>query len=497
MRSNYGKDLYRQFEECVARMEKLEKKLTEQQLAHEREIERLHTAYREKIEELKTENAALKQAVAEKDAKIEKLTAEVERLKSIINNDSDNSSNPPSTDQKGGKNANEYNGRTKSGKRPGGQKGHKGKALTEADVQKLLESGECEHRLIGIGKESRHYVTRYVVDIKTVPVVTEIRIYRNENGKYVIPEQYRTIATYGNNIKSMALLLYSVGVVANNRICSFINSITDGKIKLAAGTVYGFCRSFADFAEKKLREYKEALLNEKVLYTDATNINVSGKQQYIRNISSDDTVIFEPMTTKSYKSLDKIGLLTAFQGIFVHDHETALYKYGQGHAECNVHILRYLLKNTQDTDHAWSGTMTSLLLEMKTAIEYVAPEQLPQDVVVDFENRYDMVIQQGWTENVNNKFEWARDKEEALLKRLTDFKANHLLFLHRLDVAFSNNMSERDLRQVKTRQKMAGGFRSEDGCRMFCNILSFVITAKRRGILPYSGIRELLGAGEQ
>ena len=34
---------------------------------------------------------------------------------------------------------------------------------------------------------------------------------------------------------------------------------------------------------------------------------------------------------------------------------------------------------------------------------------------------------------------------------------NHLLFLHDFRVPFDDNMSERDLRKVKNRQKMAGG----------------------------------------
>lgn len=46
------------------------------------------------------------------------------RLKSIINNASSNTSLPPSMDQKGGKPANTYNGRKKTGRKPGGQNGH-------------------------------------------------------------------------------------------------------------------------------------------------------------------------------------------------------------------------------------------------------------------------------------------------------------------------------------------------------------------------------------
>ena len=69
---------------------------------------------------------------------------------------------------------------------------------------------------------------------------------------------------------------------------------------------------------------------------------------------------------------------------------------------------------------------------------------------------------------------------------------NHLLFLRDFAVPFDNNMSERDLRKCKNRQKMSGGFRSSDGLNMFCSILTVVETAKRRNINPFSAFCNLL-----
>ena len=69
---------------------------------------------------------------------------------------------------------------------------------------------------------------------------------------------------------------------------------------------------------------------------------------------------------------------------------------------------------------------------------------------------------------------------------------NHLLFLRDFAVPFDDNMSERDLRKCKNRQKMAGGFRSFDGLIMFCSILSVVETAKHRSINPFTAICNLL-----
>lgn len=53
---------------------------------------------------------------------------------------------------------------------------------------------------------------------------------------------------------------------------------------------------------------------------------------------------------------------------------------------------------------------------------------------------------------------------------------------------FDDNMSERDFRKVKNREKMAGGFRKESGIEI-CNTLTIVETLKRRKMQLLENIR--------
>ncbi len=62
-----------------------------------------------------------------------------------------------------------------------------------------------------------------------------------------------------------------------------------------------------------------------------------------------------------------------------------------------------------------------------------------------------------------------------------------LLFLYGFRVHYSNNMSKKDLRICKNRDKMAGGFRSTSGRKMYCWIISFIETVKRRGLNIFEG----------
>ena len=63
--------------------------------------------------------------------------------------------------------------------------------------------------------------------------------------------------------------------------------------------------------------------------------------------------------------------------------------------------------------------------------------------------------------------------------------------MYDFDVGFTNNMSERDLRKCKNKQKISG-FRKQSGKQMYCDIMSFVQTCKRRNINVLYGLQRAL-----
>ena len=80
----------------------------------------------------------------------------------------------------------------------------------------MLSSGKCEHNVKIIGRPGGKYVTRYTVDMRVVPVVTEYRIYQNKQGKYPIPAGLWCRAAYGNRLRAFVVALYGIGVVSND-----------------------------------------------------------------------------------------------------------------------------------------------------------------------------------------------------------------------------------------------------------------------------------------
>lgn len=185
-----------------------------------------------------------------------------ECLRNTINNYSSDNFLPSSTDQKDGSSANTYNSRQYTRCKAGVQKGHKGTILTKKKWHKK-RAEKCRHEIREIGNTSSgKYFTKYVVDLDIAPLVTEIRIYADADGTFSIPEEYRSDVIYGANVEAVVSVLYSEGVMSNDRIVAFLNAAGSDELGLSAGIVYGFCKKLAQNVQHSIQPLEECKIRK-------------------------------------------------------------------------------------------------------------------------------------------------------------------------------------------------------------------------------------------
>ena len=80
----------------------------------------------------------------------------------------------------------------------------------------------------------------------------------------------------------------------------------------------------------------------------------------------------------------------------------------------------------------------------------------------------------------------------ALIDRLKKHKGAVCLFLEKLGVPFDNNQAERDIRNIKTKTKVCGCFRSRTGAEEYMGLMSFISTARKNGFDSYHAVKMVL-----
>ena len=172
------------------------------------------------------------------------------------------------------------------------------------------------------------------------------------------------------------------------------------------------------------------------------------------------------------------------------------------HALCNAHHLRELRFIATQYQQSWANDMAELLLEIKAAVE-ATPEpamRLAPPELEAFEKRYDAVVQAGFEANPTpmpptegEEKKRGRPKQPPpvnLLIRLRDFKGQVLAFMTDFRVPFDNNQGERDIRMVKVKQKVSGGFRTLEGAQRFGRIRGYLSTARKQAKNVFEAIRD-------
>jgi transposase len=137
----------------------------------------------------------------------------------------------------------------------------------------------------------------------------------------------------------------------------------------------------------------------------------------------------------------------------------------------------------------WAAQMKDLLLEIKKAVEQAKEQGRPclhplRECA--FLGRYRSLLKAGYKANPppSPGGKPGRDKQGVarnLLLRLDQSQEAVLAFMTDFSIPFDNNQAERDLRMMKVKQKVSGGFRSQAGADAFCRIRGYLSTLRKQG----------------
>lgn len=445
----------------------------------------------EEIARLRAENATLRQTVAA-------LTAHVAELERRLGLNSSNSGKPPSSDGLK-KPPRTKSLRESSDKPPGGQKGHPGETLRQvAEPSVILD--HYPERCLRCGSAltpemSTASSARQVFDLPEPQplVVTEHRAHScqcgqcGESTRAAFPDGVTAPAQYGARISAWVVYLLQYQLLPEDRLVELMADLFG--VKLAAATLARMSTTcaarFQGFVDHLCQRVKEAT----VKHLDETGFRIGAKTQWL-HVAVTLWLTFYHVSPKRGRLME--GLL----GIIVHDHWKPYYTLkGVLHALCNAHHLRELQALIENEQESWALRMQRLLRRAchATHLARERDEPLTPRLVERFQRRYDAIVAEGIAFHeaqppLPPKGELGRRRGRPrrrtghnLLLRLSIRRDDVLRFLTDPRVPFTNNLAEQAARMMKLRQKISGGFRSEQGARDFAVIRSLIATAKKQG----------------
>lgn len=429
-----------------------------------------------------------------------KLEVRIQALENQAKKDSRNSSKPPSGDG--------FKKRTKSLRVPskrqsGGQKGHPGSRLEWSETVDDLVTYQveaCTHcgRSLSAVTASDHrrrqvhelpdlslQVLEHRAEIKCCPAC-ELLTHAAFPAEVCAPVQY------GKGVKGLMVYLMDSQLLPSERTCELFSDLF--KCAVSEGTLYNArAKCFEQLAPIET-QIKASIERTAVGHFDETGLRVNGKLWWLHVACTDGLTYYFVHPKRGRAAMDEMAVLPGFTGISVHDGWKSYAHYDCTHSLCNAHHLRELRFIVERYEQVWADEMMTLLIDIKTAVEGAQADgliALPADQLADFEQCYQLLLEDGLAANPPPSVEDPVPKKRGrkkqsppknLLDRLIQHQSAVLAFMYDFRVPFDNNQAERDIRMMKLKQKISGGFRSDTGAKQFSRIRGYISTLRKQGM---------------
>ncbi len=452
--------------------------------------------------ELRAENGELKVAIARLQADLAALWQQVQELQRRLGLDSSNSGKPPSSDgpakPPSGRRTRSQRGR--SGKRSGGQPGHKGATLCQTETPDRIQTHLPPHCAdcgvtLSVQDTEGQPLRRQVFELPPPqPLeVTEHQAHAcrcrvcGSVTRAAFPEGVNAPVQYGPRVAATAVYLQHAHFLPEDRLAEVFQDLF--RVPICAATLAGMTRKAAQCWRGCTERVRDLLVSAGgVKHLDETGFRIAGKTQWLHVVSTSWLTFYRT-------SAQRGSLLEGLKGILVHDHWAPYFKVrGALHALCNAHHVRELQALAEIDGEDWARRMQQLLRRANRAV-WIARERgigLPRSLRERIGRRYDQLVGDALAYHEvlpplrpakpGRRGRKKRRPGHNLALRLRDRRESVWRFLTDFTVPFTNNQAEQDLRMMKLRMKISGGFRSEQGAQDFATLRSVLSTARKQGL---------------
>jgi transposase len=433
--------------------------------------------------------------VLEKFEQNNKLQAEIEALKLKLGKgkkpptNSNNSSQPPSKDQK--VNRPEERKRHRHGP-PVGHVKYERKLVADPDHIVEVKPQVCEHCQADLSQESGKLVD--VNQITELPEakaeVIEVRQYAAECPCCGRQQTGRPVAglemgrTFGARLEGTVVYYRQEQHMSYVRTQSALCDLH--AVKISQGGIDQIMQRAGKSAITQVAPIRAEIQRSSVVHCDETGSRVDGQNWWQWVFCSASAVLH---VIRFDRSVDVIKNVMAghVADVWVSDcYAVQMKALARYHQLCMAHQLRNL-QAVIDRDPAcfWPRAMQALF---RTAVHL--HNQRDQLSPPEFQTQVRRV------EHICNwLLERSVQSPEAriLLKRYCKYQNCLFVFLYRTDVSPTNNLSERCLRPSVVHRKIIGCFRSGWGAQAYAALASVIATAALKHFSPFDAIQDLFG----
>jgi transposase len=409
-------------------------------------------------------------------------------------------------------------------RRRGGQPGHEGSGLRRdpdpqevVPVQAPAECSGCGSALAGGVDAGAGWAQVWDIQIRRHRV--EYRLPRVRCvccGRVTAaqpPQGQAGTVSYGPVLNAAAVLLGNYANVPTERAAHVIGMLFGQNV--SAG--------FVDRAAQRLAErldaagfeeaMQAALLAEAVLGADESPVNVlrsdtdpatgapvpgSAQVMAVRSLG-ERLVWLRPLVSRAAVSV--LAALKGFTGYLVVDGYSCyqqLLATAKGIQQCVQHVIRrcrQVAKLGPGSLQSWTGEVTAALREAHDAVQaakVAGQKQIDPELLTALRARYDKAVAFGQAHNRHRDWHDGNHPGYTLAGWLADHADQVWLYATVFDVEWTNNGSERAIKDPKRHQAVSGYWHTQQTLGRYCKIRSYLVSAHNHGVQAIDAIHTAL-----